>query len=1117
MEQKNSIQSKLKAYKQRYYLNLIIRGGLVSTGISLMLWLSVAMLEYFGHLSIGWRASLFFSAIAGILISLGLLFIRPALQMLGLLPSKSDEDSAKEIGNAIPEIDDKLINILTLQKHSDDVLARAAIKQRGSELARFDFTSVVNFRENLRWLKWLALPLAVMIILFLFRPEVLRDGSERIVNYSTDYTPPAPFSFVIENDKLTVDENEDFKLNVKAEGNSIPDIAFIELESSRYRLKNTGNGEFEYVFKNVRSDLVFKLSSGEVESSEMRVRMLPTPKLTNTTVNVIYPAYTAMKSELLDNRSTLRVPEGSELQWSIDVRNANEIKALKENTEIAIESSNSDRISWISKARENEDYHVILENEFGSIDTTSFRLEVVPDAFPAIEVSEFLDSTDVSTRYFSGEINDDYGFTKLQFQLQKGDETIISKSLPINRNMSQQSFNFYWNYDSVQLKAGQDLEYFFTIYDNDGVNGAKSTKSQRFTLRVPGEAELSEQSDQVSQSTKGQSEKSIEEFKKIDKELEQLKRDLLEKKQPDWQDRERMKELLEKQKSMMKDIQKQSEQQRQQNEFENKFKNYSEELMNKQQEIERMFDELFDEEFKEKWNEMNELMEKMNKSEMLEQLEKMELDNESLEKELDRTLELFKQLEFEKQLEDQIKKADELSKKMEELSEKSKDKSEDVSELKKEQEALDKELDQFEKDMEKLREKNESLEQPNELPDTKEQEKEAQSEMNEAGDNLDKNKPKNASENQKNASDEMEKISDAMQSLQQQMSESQQTENMEDLQQLLENVVTLSHEQERVMNEIKEVNLNDPKYTLLTQEQKKLIDDAQVVEDSLHALSKRVVQLDKVISKELASVQNNMDKALEFLSDQPPNQQNRYKAKATEKQQYVMTSLNNLALLLDEVMQQMQQQMAQQMKGQGACSKPGQGSKPSPSIGNMKSVQESLNRQIEKMKKAMEEGKNPNGKSPGQMPGGGMGMGSKEMAKMAAEQSAIREQLRELANSLESGENGKGSAQKLREIQKLMEQTEEELLYKQISQQTIERQQEILTRLLESEKAERERDKDDKRESKTAFREFEVPNDVWENFKKKKEVEMELYRTTPPELKPFYRNKVNSYFSELAR
>jgi len=99
----------------------------------------------------------------------------------------------------------------------------------------------------------------------------------------------------------------------------------------------------------------------------------------------------------------------------------------------------------------------------------------------------------------------------------------------------------------------------------------------------------------------------------------------------------------------------------------------------------------------------------------------------------------------------------------------------------------------------------------------------------------------------------------------------------------------------------------------------------------------------------------------------------------------------------------------------------------------------------------------------------------------------------------------------------LMEQTEKELVNKQLSSETMRRQQEILTRLLESEKAEKEREQDEKRKSNEAkIQENSNPAQFLE-YKRLKEKEMELLNTVPPSLTPYYKEKVNNYFNSIEK
>lgn len=204
-----------------------------------------------------------------------------------------------------------------------------------------------------------------------------------------------------------------------------------------------------------------------------------------------------------------------------------------------------------------------------------------------------------------------------------------------------------------------------------------------------------------------------------------------------------------------------------------------------------------------------------------------------------------------------------------------------------------------------------------------------------------------------------------------------------------------------------------------------------------------------------------------------------------------------------EALQNMENNMAMQnnMAGNSNCSKPGGGKQTAKSLSEL---QKQLNEQIKKLKNA--KGKSGTGKDRS-----GKRM-SEQIARMAAEQEIIRSQLQKYLSELKA----EGiDAQGLNDVVKDMEMTEREIINKMINQETIERQERILTRLLQSEKADMEREKKKTRESIEA-KEYKISNPK-ENFeyKEKDYMERELLRRINPKLREYYRQKVQEYFNKF--
>jgi hypothetical protein len=96
-----------------------------------------------------------------------------------------------------------------------------------------------------------------------------------------------------------------------------------------------------------------------------------------------------------------------------------------------------------------------------------------------------------------------------------------------------------------------------------------------------------------------------------------------------------------------------------------------------------------------------------------------------------------------------------------------------------------------------------------------------------------------------------------------------------------------------------------------------------------------------------------------------------------------------------------------------------------------------------------------------------------------------------------------------------MKKTEMDLVNKKIAEETMARQRNLMVKLLDAEKAQREQDQDSKRESNAA-KEFPPSyKQMLEKFNKQQQNESELIQKLPPNLNYYYKNKIAEYFKLL--
>lgn len=1127
--------AKLDGFIRKYYADQAIRGALYSVGLLVGVFLGTALLEHLGHFGTGVRTVLFWGTLGAMVLILARFVALPLIKRYRLGAVIGHAEAARIVGTHFTEVQDKLLNTLQLQdmataQPQQRELIEAAIAQRSRELSPVPFTNAIDLRRNTRYLRYALPPLALLLVLLFAAPSLITGPTQRLLDHRSEFVPDAPFRFVLLNDTLEVPEQQDFEVVLEMQGAVIPQQVDLEVDGQRIPLVKKDATHFTHRFRNVQEAIDFTFTAEGFRSTPYTLSTVANPLLLDLRMQLEHPAYLGLPNSTVENSGDLTIPAGTKVTWTIRARSADRLDLAFDDTTYALRPTSTDagNSTFNSSRRllQSRTYRMAPHaGERAATTALQYRLEVVPDLHPTIQVETRTDSSALKRLFYRGEVGDDHGFKRLLFHYRfvSGGDSVAPElrsgttELSVDPRQTRQEFFHSWELYGFTINPGDRVEHWFEVWDNDGVNGSKSARSTPQVFEAPTLKELAQQQEQQSEALKSDLKENIREAQDLQKELDKLRRDLLDKKEVNWQDKQKLENVMQRQQELQERIEQNTQQLREDQQRQQEFRPQDERLLEKQKQVQELFENVLSEEMKELYRKVQELMEKLDKEQLQEQLQEMKMDQQDIEKELDRALEQLKRMDVEQKAEDIAKQLEDLAKKQEELAEKTEEGKSDQEELKKEQEELNKEMEELRKEMDELEKKNEELETPMDLPKTDEQEQQIQDEQKKSSEQLEKKQNQKAGESQKKAAEQMEQLAFQMQSAMQSNAQEQQEEDMDALRQLLENIVHLSFEQEALMEDLGSTNVRDPRFVTHGRTQRKLRDDAKVIEDSLYALSKRVPQLEAIVNREMTAVNGNMDEATRLLGEARANE--RFKPMATDKQQHAMTSLNNLALLLDEALQQMQQQMAQSMPGSGSCNKPGgtgsgQGKKPS--MAKMKAQQEALQKQLEEMRKGMEKGKKP-GEKPGQQNPGGMGMPgmSQQLANLAAQQAAIRKEMQKLGQEL--NKDGSGAGNGINKLAEEMEKNERDIVNKNITPETMRRQQDIMTRLLEHEKAERERELDQKRTSNEG-RDMPPPDPArYFDHQRQRAREAELLRTVPPGLKPYYRDRVNAYFGTFDR
>ncbi|EOR93060.1 hypothetical protein ADIARSV_3775 [Arcticibacter svalbardensis MN12-7] len=1101
-EKFSDLISKIDEFIRKYYFNKIVRGSIYLAATCFAGYLIITLSEYYGNFSPGIRAVLLFS----FLLLNSLIFFRfifwPLLSYFKLGKRINYLQASEIIGKHFPTVKDKLINTLQLKElstQSEDgrQLIEHAINQKITELRPIPFHTAIRIQDNKKYLRYV-LPFIFLIVIIAFTaPYIFSESTERILHYKTRFVKKAPFQFVLMNSNLHAFQGEDLTLQVKLTGNEIPDEIYVEEGLNTYKLQKDNLVHFKHVFRNLQKDKTIRLFAGEFYSTPYVLKVIQKPSLINMSVKITYPSYLGLRNEIRRDLTDLTVPEGTNIKYGINTRYATKIDLYNGLNQLVLKPVSSNHFEYALKARKSIELRLAPQGTtlVNGTDFLSFRLNVIPDERPTVQIIEKEDGPNNKATSFIGQLADDHGFSGLKIHYQVKDQgkmlSASSRNIPVDKKTTHYSFIYAVKSSDFKLKPGQELEFYIEVFDNDAVNGVKSSRSETMQIKRLTVSQVEKNVDQSTRVTEQKLQQAIKEASLIESETKRIKKELMNQNNLSFEQKKQVTDLLDKQRELEKlidEIKKESD------------KNYQEqnsELLNQaaltdqQKQLQKLLEQVMDEKTQALLLSIEKMLQENNKVQTQEELGKMQSGNKGVQKELDRILELYKQLQFDQKLTGTINNLKKAADNQNELNKSVEEKSATHQDAADQQEKQAKEFQDIAKQLESLKKKNEELEKSHPLADLSKEEKEVNEEQKKSKNSLQANHTDPAQKSMQKAADKMSAMAKQMEEMKETSQTSEIKINLQALREILANLLKSSFDQESILIATRKSVATDPLLVSNTQKQLQIRNNMQVIGDSLSVLSRQIPQIESVVTQELNTITERINYSLESLAE-------RRLSEAVSGQQSAMASINNLALLLTEVEEHLQKAMKNSSSG-------GKGNQQS--LSQLGQQQDQLNKNMEKAREKMKQNGAESSRNKGQA------NSSQQFAGMAREQNLIRQALQQI--NREMNKDGRGKLGNLDKLSQDMEQTEMELVNKRIQSETLIRQHDILTHLLEADKAERERDLDDKRESKAGTDQLPGYVEKLKQLKIIKMKETELLKTVPADLNLFYQLKINEYFRSL--
>ncbi|HUV39373.1 MAG TPA: DUF4175 family protein, partial [Planctomycetota bacterium] len=450
----DEVRTRLLLIRNRWRVVLLLEGLLAVGVVSMAAVLLIALVDGLIHLPVAGRVTLL--ALATVATALVVFFrlLVPSLRRL------SDEQVARHIESALPEIRNGLINAVQLardERAPSAELVDRAITETAVEGLRHDFRVAVSTKL----LRGLGLGAAALVLaLFLFTlvfPDRLTNALWRVFDPTNRDLPVVGSVRIVRMEPatspVTVVYGDPLDVKVWFESgdpSSVRARLVLDYPDGKVTedLMKRAPGEpnlYAYRIASVEVPVEYVVRLDDTASARFKVVVLQKPSVESIELAYVYPKYTGLgeKSRFVSEKGGIKAPAGTTVQvWARISRPviAGEIRLADDpHTTPTLRLDEGAPVNGVMQSEhvrgeiyvhQNDSYsfHLVDPNDRGSTEIARHDVECIPDRTPSVSIIAPARDTGASpgeTVELAVRAGDDYGLTKLTLQLKRNDETPV--------------------------------------------------------------------------------------------------------------------------------------------------------------------------------------------------------------------------------------------------------------------------------------------------------------------------------------------------------------------------------------------------------------------------------------------------------------------------------------------------------------------------------------------------------------------------------------------------------------------------------------------------------------------------------------------------------------------
>jgi hypothetical protein len=775
-----------------------------------------------------------------------------------------------------------------VSKRYDPELIREVIRRAVQSVSGLEVRFLFLSRRTLLFVPLAYGALLIIAILVLARPATLFETGKRVLHPRSSAAEDREANlFAIPGDMVVL-SGSDVEVSAVDFGRAEQPIHLsYNLLNEFWKTEPTVPEEFEtisafkrykYTFHNLRNSVSYYFVSGERKSAVHSIRVVHKPIVTDLTLKLIPPAYTGDPPvDIKDSGGNVKALEGTHVTVEGASNNYLQLAQVRfdENQpqDIAFEGKT---FHFEFTALKDGYYTMILEDTLlhRTDDPLVHTIEVFDDHIPSIDVLEPAEDPELPRNYqvdLSFIAADDYGLQSAAVIYRKGNiEDYRRTAIPLGKQRGKKEVAkaFTWSLEGLSLFPGEYIEFYIEVRDNNVVTGPGVAKSRVFHMSAPTMAQLYDKIREEESVQGNLMEEAIKEGADLKERLDKIQREFLKTEKMEWSQKKEVDKAVSSQQSIQQKIEdiKKSLDESLQSLSDNQMT--SQQIGEKLEEIHRLLEEINSEELKDYIEKMQAAMEKLDPEEIRKALEDLSLSAEELLERLERTASLLEEIRKEQRMEELVRESEKLMESQRELNEQTEaaNSDEEMKELSDAQSELAKKTDQMQKDLQAMMQELDDAQAAGELQQASKDlsQKKTSHTMRKASQKLGKGQKQEAQEDQDQAFEDLVSLFSKMSDAQMAMQTGMARRAGINLQRLAKQTLSLSFKEEELARRLR-AGVSDEGTSSVrfsAEEQMSYFRALEKLAEVLHEISQKTFLVPTSLLRDVGKALNHMQKTV---------------------------------------------------------------------------------------------------------------------------------------------------------------------------------------------------------------------------------------------------------------